>query len=49
MGFFVVACAAREKLLFGDAPHAAVTPVTLDGLTRELTHVLHSYLATPPP
>lgn len=49
MGFFVVACAAREKLLFGDAPHAAVTPVTVDGLTRELTHVLHSYLATPPP
>jgi AcrR family transcriptional regulator len=49
MGFFVVACAAREKLLFGEAPHAAVTPVTVDGLTRELTHVLHSYLATPPP
>jgi AcrR family transcriptional regulator len=48
MGFFVVACAAREKLLFGDAPHAAVTPVTVDGLTRELTHVLHSYLTTPP-
>jgi AcrR family transcriptional regulator len=49
MGFFVVACAAREKLLFGDTPHAAVTPVTLQGLERELAHVLHSYLATPPP
>jgi AcrR family transcriptional regulator len=49
MGFFVVACAAREKLLFGDAPHAAMTPVTLQGLERQLAHVLHSYLATPPP
>jgi AcrR family transcriptional regulator len=49
MGFFVVACVAREKLLFAEAPHAAVTPVTVDGLTRELTHVLHSYLSTPPP
>lgn len=48
MGLFVVACAAREKLLFGDAPHAAVTPVTLQGLERELAHVLHSYLSTAP-
>lgn len=49
MGLFVVASAAREKLLFGDAPHAAVTPVTVQGLERELAHVLHAYLATPPP
>ena len=49
MGLFVVASAAREKLLFGDAPHAAVTPVTTERLAGELAHVLHSYLATPPP
>ena len=49
MGLFVVASAAREKLLFGEAPHAAVTPVTVQGMERELAHVLHSYLATPPP
>jgi AcrR family transcriptional regulator len=45
---FLVAAAARDKILFADAPHAAVTDVSLDGLKSELTHAFVAYLITPP-
>jgi AcrR family transcriptional regulator len=44
---FLVASAAREKILFADAPHAAVTDVSLDGLKSVLTHAFVAYLTTP--
>ena len=44
VGLFFVAAAARDKLLFGEAPHAAATPMTDDRLARELARALHAYL-----
>jgi AcrR family transcriptional regulator len=44
-GVLVVSSVIREKLLFGLAPHARVTPLTRRELRSELIHVLHSYLA----
>jgi len=44
IGFFVIAAAAREKMLFGAAPHASDTPLTDDQLSRELARVLYAYL-----
>ncbi len=43
-GFFVVAAAAREKILFGDAPHASDTPLPRERLGRELSRTLYNYL-----
>jgi len=47
-GLFVVMSAAREKLLFGEAPHARVTDVSRTRLERELARVLEGYLAARP-
>ncbi len=44
-GVLVVSSVIREKLLFGLAPHARVTPLTRRDLRGELVRVLHSYLA----
>jgi len=44
LGFFMVASVAREKILFGEAPHASSTPLSNDRLKTELGRMLHSYL-----
>ena len=44
VGFFIVAAAAREKMLFGAAPHASDTPLDDDALKRELGRALYAYL-----
>ena len=44
-GIFLVASVAREKLLFGEAPHARVTPLSRKALRAELVRALHGYLA----
>ena len=41
----MVSSVAREKLLFGEAPHARVTPMTARFLRDQLVRALHSYLA----
>lgn len=43
-GVFLVSAAAREKLLFSQAPHARVTPMTRATLKRELVRTLFAYL-----
>ena len=43
-GIFLVGSLAREKLLFGNAPHARVTPLTRKALRAELVRALHGYL-----
>jgi AcrR family transcriptional regulator len=48
-GVFLVASVAREKLLFGEAPHARVTPIGRHALRDELVRVLHSYLTCEAP
>jgi len=53
IGFFMVAAVAREKILFGEAPHAAATDLGKDRLRRELARMLFGYLTVrdslPPP
>lgn len=44
LGFFIIASAAREKLLFGAAPHASDTPILEDDFKRELGRTLYAYL-----
>jgi AcrR family transcriptional regulator len=46
-GFFIVAAVAREKVLFGEAPHATDTPLSNDRLKRELGRMLFAYLTCP--
>ena len=48
-GLFIVASVAREKLLFGDAPHARVTPTTRAQLREQLVRTLYSYLTCKAP
>jgi len=43
-GVFMISAVAREKLLFGDAPHARVTSVTSAQLEQELSRALLGYL-----
>lgn len=43
-GIFMVSSVARDKILFGDAPHARITPINRQSLRRELSRALHSYL-----
>jgi AcrR family transcriptional regulator len=45
-GLFVVNAVAREKLLFAEAPHSRVTPVSRATLRRELTRTLTAYLTS---
>jgi AcrR family transcriptional regulator len=47
IGFFMVAAIAREKILFGEAPHASSTPLGHERLKRELARMLHAYLTGP--
>lgn len=44
IGFFMVAAAAREKVLFAEAPHASDTPLSDDALKAELSRMLFAYL-----
>jgi AcrR family transcriptional regulator len=44
-GIFLVSSVAREKLLFGEAPHARVTPLSRKALRAEMVRALHGYLA----
>ena len=43
-GLFIIAAAARDKILFADAPHAASTPVNDSQLKQELGRALYAYL-----
>lgn len=45
-GVFLISAVAREKLLFGDAPHSRVTPLTRRALRAELVRALRGYLTT---
>ncbi len=47
-GVFMISAAAREKLLFADAPHARVTAVSQAGLVDGLSRALRGYLAASP-
>lgn len=42
---FAASSVAREKLLFGDAPHSRVTPMARETLRRELVRMIHTYLS----
>jgi AcrR family transcriptional regulator len=44
VGFFIIAAAAREKMLFGAAPHASDTPLSNDALKQALGRTLYAYL-----
>ena len=44
-GLFLVESAMREKLLFGQAPHAKATPMSKQSLRAELVRAFHGYLA----
>lgn len=41
---FLGSSVAREKILFADAPHSRVTPMTREDLRQELIRSLHAYL-----
>jgi AcrR family transcriptional regulator len=43
-GLFMAAAAARDKILFGEAPHAAATPLGDAQLAAELSRALYAYL-----
>ncbi len=45
-GVYLVCAVAREKLLFGEAPHSRVTPMTRATLRAELVRTLYAYLTT---
>ena len=44
---FMAAAICRDKILFGEAPHASTVPIDDDRLARELARMLHGYLAGP--
>lgn len=46
-GVFMISAAAREKLLFAEAPYARVTPVSQRALVDELARALFGYLVAP--
>ena len=48
-GVFFVSSVARDKLLFGEAPHARVTPMSRIALREELFRALFAYLTSEPP
>ena len=43
-GLFLVESTMREKLLFGQAPHARATPIGRRALREELVRAFHGYL-----
>ena len=47
VGFFMLTAVAREKVLFGEAPHAASTTLSTAQFKRELARMLYGYLTTP--
>jgi AcrR family transcriptional regulator len=47
IGFFMIAAICREKILFGEAPHASATPLSNERLKTELSRLLHAYLTCP--
>lgn len=44
-GLFLIESTMREKLLFGQAPHAKATPMSRKALRAELVRAFHGYLA----
>lgn len=48
-GIFMVSSVAREKILFGEAPHARITPMSRRAIREELSRALHSYLTCEAP
>lgn len=43
-GLFIIAAAARDKILFAEAPHASSTPISDTQLKQELGRALYAYL-----
>src|SRR5262245_4150965 len=43
---YVVCAIAREKLLFGEAPHSRITPMTRKDLRDQLVRTFQAYLCT---
>ena len=48
-GIYMVLSVAREKLVFTQAPHSRITPMTASALRAHLARALHAYLAAPRP
>ncbi|HVF41283.1 MAG TPA: TetR/AcrR family transcriptional regulator [Gemmatimonadaceae bacterium] len=46
IGFFMIAAICREKILFGEAPHAAATRLSNERLKSELSRTLYAYLTS---
>ncbi|MDB4890410.1 MAG: TetR family transcriptional regulator [Gemmatimonadetes bacterium] len=49
IGYFMLTAVAREKILFGEAPHASSTSLDTERLKKELARMLLGYLTTPNP
>lgn len=49
MAIFMVGATCRDKILFGEAPHAASLKASDRLLVQELTHAMVAYLTTKPP
>lgn len=49
VALYVAAAAARDAILFADAPHAAVTRLSTDALKATLSHSLYHFLSQPCP
>ena len=47
VGIFLISAIARESILFGEAPHAAVTALSQRALRATLIHTFYSFLTTP--
>jgi AcrR family transcriptional regulator len=43
---YLASCVVREKILFGDAPHSRITPLTREALRQETSRALLSYLTS---
>ena len=49
VGLFTISGAARDAILFGEAPHATITRISVDALKAVLAHSLHHFLVQPCP
>ena len=49
VGLFTTSGAARDAILFGEAPHATITRISVDALKAVLAHSLHHFLVQPCP
>lgn len=49
VGLFTTSGAARDAILFSEAPHATITRLSVDALKAALAHSLHHFLVQPCP